>query len=191
VAILVSVTLGGCASAGASGDPISATPTVVPSYAVPTELPEYPLAARESTPEAALLGVAVFFDLLNYSYATPDAAPLRDFTDPMCFTCQRWVIEVQNMMGGGARNEGGNVIIDTAELVGGTPGDAQSAPEYSFAVSLFREAGEQVSASAPPQTLPEGAQNVIISMRWAPEAYSEITQEIVHARWYVTAVNDA
>lgn len=203
------MTVTGCASSGdtqvdpdadgratqsAAPGPTAEPSAPGPSYAVPSSWPsteaDYPADAKGTDADSALYALGVYLDMVNYAYATPDAQPLREFSDPACGTCQRWIIETQQNADAGIRQVGGNVILQDVVLVDGTPGGGTEQPRFVFDTTLLREAGQRVGPDGVIEELPEGVQKVSIAMAYVPATFSEVLGREVFARWVVSAVDE-
>lgn len=152
------------ASPGTTGVPSTpATSAAAPASGPSTAayLPEVPakpavVAADVADKAHAVDFVVAWFQGLNRAFATGDADVLRESTGLGCFTCQNWVIEIQDLSDGGLTRRGGQVELGTVVYRG------RQGENFLFRASLTRRAGALVDASgATVGTLPESGQQVV------------------------------
>jgi hypothetical protein len=135
--------------AGCSGDgqakAATAPSTKAPSpsatasaYRPPTKAPgAVPVNAPDKT--TAAIFVLVWFETLDYGYASGDADPLRRTVTLGCFTCANWIIEVQTQATNHLVRTGGYVHVRQLVYVGPDKDD------YVFRAVLDREPGVLVA----------------------------------------------
>lgn len=101
------------------------TPTPAPSYsqasgagpAANVELPVLPEVARQDTKEGLLAFAEYWFELVDYTYQTGDAEPLRAVTTPDCGVCAGMFGRIPETYANGGWVEGGLVEMDKLESV--------------------------------------------------------------------------
>lgn len=112
------------ASASASETAVpSPTPTPTPSYsqasgagpAANVELPVFPAMARQDTKEGLLAFAEYWFELVDYTYQTGDAAPLKAVTTPECDVCGGMYGRIPETYANGGWVEGGLVEMEKLE----------------------------------------------------------------------------
>jgi hypothetical protein len=79
--------------------------------------------------------VLVWFETLDYGYATGDADPLRRTVTLGCFTCANWIIDVQTEAAQHLARQGGYVHVRQLVYVGPDRGD------HVFRAVLDRDPG--------------------------------------------------
>jgi hypothetical protein len=132
--------LAGCSGDGqAKAATATATKASSPSataspYNPPTQAPE---AVPVSSPDKTTAGifVLVWFETLDYGYASGDADPLRRTVTLGCFTCANWIIEVQTQATEHLVRKGGYVHVRQLVFVESDKGD------YVFRAVLGRDPG--------------------------------------------------
>jgi hypothetical protein len=136
--------------AGCSGDPgpqdaaakkasrtASSVPTVLArtkQYVPPTRAPA-PVPVDSPDKTTAGIFVLVWFETLDYGYASGDADPLRRSVGLGCFTCANWIIEVQAQANKKLTRAGGYVHVRDLAYVDRVEDD------YRFRAVLDREPG--------------------------------------------------
>ncbi|MBF4993146.1 hypothetical protein ITX31_03335 [Arthrobacter gandavensis] len=108
-------------STPAPAEPPAPTPT--PSYsqasgagpAANVELPILPEAARQETKDGLLAFAEYWFELVDYTYQTGDAALLRVVTTPECAVCGGMYGRIPEAYADGGWVEGGLVEMDKLE----------------------------------------------------------------------------
>jgi hypothetical protein len=117
---------------------LSPTPTESPTaerYTPPKQAPaRVPVGAPDKT--KAGIFVLVWFETLDYAYASGDADPLRKTIALGCFPCANWVIEVQTQADKDVTREGGYVHVRDLAYLG------QEKDDYRFRAVLNRDPGE-------------------------------------------------
>jgi hypothetical protein len=111
----------------------SASETAKP-YTPPTKAPGVvPIKPPDKT--TAGIFVLVWFETLDYGYASGDAGPLRQAVTLGCFTCANWIIEVQGQADKHLQRTGGYVHVRQLVFVESDKGD------YVFRAVLDRDPG--------------------------------------------------
>jgi Family of unknown function (DUF6318) len=111
----------------------TATETAKP-YTPPTKAPGVvPIKPPDKT--TAGIFVLVWFETLDYGYATGDADPLRQSVTLGCFTCANWIIEVQTQANKHLERTGGYIHVRQLVFVESDKGD------YVFRAVLDRDPG--------------------------------------------------
>lgn len=118
-------TAGAQSSSSSATEPAeqSPTPTPTPSYsqasgagpAANVELPVLPAAARQDTKEGLLAFAEYWFELVDYTYQTGDAEPLKAVTTPECEVCGGMYGRIPETYANGGWVEGGLVEMEKLE----------------------------------------------------------------------------
>jgi hypothetical protein len=117
-----------------TASPTTASPTTRP-YTPPTAAPAaMPVTAPRNKTTAGIF-VLVWFETLNYGYAAGDADPLRRMVTLGCFTCDNWIIDVQDEANKHLVRTGGFVHVRQLLYVDTDKGD------YVFRAVLDRDPG--------------------------------------------------
>lgn len=101
----------------------SPTPAPAPSYsqasgagpAANVELPVLPEAARQDTKEGLMAFAEYWFQLVDYTYQTGDAEPLKAVTTPECGVCGGMYGRIPETYANGGWVEGGLVEMEKLE----------------------------------------------------------------------------
>ena len=122
------------------------TPTPVDPAAVPPERP----AAMDTVDEAGAEAVARYFlDLYAYVYATGDLEAWRELSHPECVFCASVITNVEEQVAAGHRSEGGEVDVETMEVIGLVDGHFSVTATIGQAVSTeYDGEGNVVSTSS-------------------------------------------
>jgi hypothetical protein len=111
----------------------SPSPSATP-YSPPTKTPGIvPIKPPDKT--TAGIFVLVWFETLDYGYASGDADPLRQTVTLGCFTCANWIIEVQTQANKHLERTGGYLHVRQLVFVESVKGD------YVFRAVLDRDPG--------------------------------------------------
>ena len=105
------------AAASTTSPPPGTAPASSTDYTPPTTAPaSVPVTPHTKT--TAGVFVLVWFESLNYGFASGDANPLRQSTGLGCFTCANWITEIQNQADEKLTHEGGFVHVRDLAYVG-------------------------------------------------------------------------
>ena len=110
--------------------------------------PQVPVKSPDKT--KAAIFVLVWFETLDYSYASGDADPLRQTIALGCFTCANWIIEAQTQADKKLTRVGGYVHVRDLAYIGPAKGG-----DYRFRAVLNRDPGVLTS--------PDGTKTAIAS----------------------------
>jgi Family of unknown function (DUF6318) len=147
----------GAAAAKQTSRPASPTPTAAVAtkkYAPPTQAPvRVPVTSPDKT--KAGIFVLVWFETLNYGYATGDADPLRKAVGLGCFTCANWIIEVQTGANKKMTRTGGFVHVRDLAYVDRVEDD------YRFRAVLDRDPGVVTAPDGTPTAVTRGSGEVV------------------------------
>lgn len=99
--------------------------------------------------------VLVWFETLNYGYATGDADPLRKTATLGCFTCVNWIKEVQTQADQRMRRTGGFVHVRDLAFTG------SEGKDFRFRAALDRDAGVLTAPDGSTEPVVPGAGEVV------------------------------
>lgn len=134
------------------------TPAAASSTAAPYRpLTAAPQAVPVDSPDKTTAGifVLVWFETLNYGYATGDADPLRKSVALGCFTCVNWIKEVQTQADKRMRRTGGFVHVRNLAFTG------TSGKDFRFRAALDRDPGALTTPDGATEPVVPGAGEVV------------------------------
>jgi hypothetical protein len=99
--------------------------------------------------------VLVWFETLNYGYASGDADPLRNSVGMGCFTCANWIIEVQKQANDKLTRAGGYVHVRDLAYVG------RVADDYTLRARLDRDPGVVTATDGTSKPVAQGSGEVV------------------------------
>lgn len=143
---LTLVVLSGCGSARVTGSGHLAS-NVTNSHPRPVE----PAETHENSEKGAIAAAKYWLEATYYGIYTGDTGPLRDISLPSCTTCEATEKTIDATYKHGARNEGGDLVIESESVDYFDPGKtAVVSFEVKLGNSVTIEADGHQSGSSTP-----------------------------------------